>query len=94
MLYKDLSVADAPVVELLMDFDASYDFAAGQQRSVFWFKTDLAAPRSRLIAIDVTQPGRANWKEIIPQSTDTLQGVSVVKISSSSPATSRMRGVG
>ncbi|MCC6819694.1 MAG: S9 family peptidase [Verrucomicrobia subdivision 3 bacterium] len=77
VLYKDLSVADAPVVELLMDFDASYDFV-DNDGSVFWFKTDLAAPRSRLIAIDVTQPGRANWKEIIPQTTDTLQGVSVV----------------
>jgi len=77
VLYKDLSVANAPVVGLLMDFDASYDFV-DNDGSVFWFKTDLAAPRSRLIAIDVTQPGRANWKEIIPQSTDTLQGVSVV----------------
>ena len=77
VLYKDLSAPGAPVVELLMEFDASYDFVENHG-SVFWFKTDLAAPRSRLIAIDVNQPGRANWKEIIPQSADTLQGVSVV----------------
>jgi prolyl oligopeptidase len=77
VLYKDLSAPDAPVVELLMDFDASYDFV-DNDGSVFWFKTDLAAPRSRLIAIDVTQPERTNWKEVIPQSADTLQGVSVV----------------
>ena len=77
VLYKDLSVPDAPVVELLMDFDASYDFV-DNDGSVFWFKTDLTAPRSRLVAIDISQPARANWKEIIPQSADTLQGVSVV----------------
>jgi len=77
VLYQDLTTPDAPVVELLMDFDASYDFVENDG-SVFWFKTDLTAPRSRLIAIDVTQPARANWKEVIPQSADTLQGVSVV----------------
>ncbi len=77
VLYQDLTTPDAPVVELLMDFDASYDFVENGG-SVFWFKTDLTAPRSRLIAIDVTQPARANWKEVIPQSADTLQGVSVV----------------
>lgn len=77
VLYKDLAKPNEPVVELLMDFDASYDFVENDG-SVFWFKTDLAAPRSRLIAIDVTRPARANWKEVLPQSADTLQGVSVV----------------
>ena len=77
VLYKDLSQPDAPVVELLMDFDASYRFV-GNDGPVFWFKTDLNAPRSRLIAIDVTTPARANWKEVIPQSAETLQGVGVV----------------
>src|SRR5206468_1446374 len=77
VLYKDLSQLDSLVVELLMDFDASYDFVENDG-PVFWFKTDLNAPRSRLIAIDVTAPARANWKEIIPQAAETLQGVSVV----------------
>jgi len=77
VLYKDLSQPESPVVELLMDFDASYDFVENDG-PVFWFKTDLSAPRSRLIAIDVTSPARANWKEVVPQSADTLQGISVV----------------
>ena len=77
VFYQDLPTPDAPVVELLMDFDASYDFI-DNDGPVFWFKTDLDAPRGRVIAIDITQPARANWKEIIPQSADTLQGVSVV----------------
>jgi prolyl oligopeptidase len=77
VLYKDLSQPGAPVVELLMDFDASYNFV-GNDGSVFWFKTDLSAPRSRLIAIDVTRPQRANWRELIPQTADALQSVSVL----------------
>ena len=77
VLYQDLTKPGAPVVELLMDFDASYNFI-GNDGSVFWFKTDLNASRSRVIAIDVTKPQRANWKEIIPQSADTMGGVNVL----------------
>ncbi|HEU5069133.1 MAG TPA: prolyl oligopeptidase family serine peptidase [Verrucomicrobiae bacterium] len=77
VLYRDLTRPGAPVVELLMDFDASYNFV-GNDGPVFWFKTDLNAPRGRVIAVDVTQPARANWREVIPQSAETLQGVSVL----------------
>jgi prolyl oligopeptidase len=63
--------------ELLMDFDAEYDFV-DNDGPVFWFKTDLDAPRGRLIAIDVTKPDRANWKELIPQTADTLGRVNAL----------------
>ena len=77
VLYKDLTRPDAPVTGLLMDFDASYDFVENDGPA-FWFKTDLNAPRGRLIAVDATAPARANWKELIPQGAETLQGVGVV----------------
>jgi len=77
VLYKDLTKPDAKVVELLMDFDASYNFI-GNDGSVFWFKTDLRASRSRIIAIDVTQPERTKWKELIAQNEDTMGGVNVL----------------
>lgn len=77
VLYQDLQQPDSPVVELLMDFDADYTFI-DNEGPVFWFKTDLNAPRHRVIAIDVTRPARANWKEIIPQAPETLARVSVV----------------
>jgi prolyl oligopeptidase len=65
------------VVKLLDDFDASYDFIDNEGHT-FYFKTDLDAPRGRVIAIDVTKPERANWKEVIPQGEHTLRGVSRV----------------
>jgi prolyl oligopeptidase len=77
VLYQDLSQPGAPVVELLMDFDASYDFI-GNDGPVFWFKTNLNATRNRLIAINITQPQRNDWHELIPQSADTLETVGVL----------------
>lgn len=75
--YQDLKAGDGRTVELLNDFDAEYGFV-GNDGPVFWFQTDLDAPRGRLIAIDTRRPERANWKELIPQAAETLTAVSVV----------------
>lgn len=77
ILYKDLSTPNSRVVELIMENDAEYDFL-DNIGPVFYFKTNLNAPRGRVIYIDIQHPARADWKEIIPQSRDTLGHVGVV----------------
>jgi len=46
--------------------------------SVVYLRTDLDAPRSRLIAIDLNNAARENWKEIIPQKTEVMDAISMV----------------
>ncbi|HTD88474.1 MAG TPA: S9 family peptidase, partial [Candidatus Binatia bacterium] len=77
LFYKDLQTPDSKVVELLNDFDADYTFI-DNVGTKFFLRTDLDAPRGRVIAIDVTQPERRNWKEIIPQTANRLQAVNLV----------------
>jgi prolyl oligopeptidase len=72
VFYLDLESPDAKVVELLDEFDASYDFI-DNDGSVFYFRTDLDAPRGRIVAIDSARPDRAHWRELIPESTDSLE---------------------
>ncbi|MEQ2009229.1 MAG: prolyl oligopeptidase family serine peptidase [Limisphaerales bacterium] len=74
--YRDLTRPDAPVVKLLDDYDADYSFV-DNDGGVFWFYTDLKAPRGRVIAIDTANPAPAQWKEVIPQAADTLKGVNL-----------------
>ena len=50
----------------------------GSAGSVFYFKTDLDAPRRRLVAIDLETLEPKTWKEIIPQAEPTLMQVSFV----------------
>ncbi len=64
-------------IRLLDDADARYDFI-GNFNSVFYFNTDLDAPRGRIIAIDVNDPGRNNWRTIIPQTDDVIDYVALV----------------
>jgi len=71
VFYRDLRAPESKVVELLNEFDAEYSFI-GNDGPRFWFRTDLKAPRGRVIQIDITKPDRSNWKELIPQAAETL----------------------
>jgi prolyl oligopeptidase len=77
LYYKDLTKPDSGVVKLLDDYDAEYRFI-DDDGPVFWIKTDLEAPRGRLIAIDTRHPERNNWKTIVPQSAEKLESAGVV----------------
>lgn len=77
VFYKDLTDPGAQVVELISEFEANFSFI-DNDGSVFWFSTDLDAPRSRVIAIDINNPSRDRWQEIIPQAAETLEGVGLL----------------
>ncbi len=77
LYYKDLTQPDSPVVKLLDDFDAQYSFI-DNDGPIFWFQTDLDAPRGRVIAIDTRHPERANWKTLVPQGPDKLEFANTV----------------
>ncbi len=75
LFYKDLRDPNSPVVELIREFEADYSFV-GNDGSRFWLLTDLDAPRRRLVAIDLDNPGQV--QEVIPEAEETLQGVSLI----------------
>ena len=77
--YRELSAgtSDAPVTPLLTDFDAIYAFL-GNDGPVFFFRTNLDAPRGRVISIDVRSPQRAAWREVVPELDETLESASLV----------------
>ncbi len=77
IFYKDLQIPDSPVVELISEFEANYSFI-DNDGELFWFRTDLEAPRGRVIAINITNPGRENWQEVIPQAPETLESVGLL----------------
>ncbi len=77
VFYRDLQNEGAEIVELIVGFDAEYGFI-GNDGPVFWSTTDLDAPHSRVIALDIRRPDRANWEEVIPEARETLRGVNLV----------------
>ncbi|WP_346290442.1 prolyl oligopeptidase family serine peptidase [Sphaerothrix gracilis] len=77
VFYKDLQTPGSEIVELISEFEAEYSFIDNED-SLFWFRTDLDAPKGKLIAIDIAQPQKAQWQEIIPETEETLQSIGLL----------------
>lgn len=75
--YKDLTDPKAQVIEIVPTHDYKMS-AIGNDGPVMFFMTEADAPKGRVIAIDIRKPEKANWKTIVPETADTLQGVNLV----------------
>jgi prolyl oligopeptidase len=71
--YVDLSAPGGKVVDLIPVLESGYS-ALGAVDSTLYVQTTNEAPRSRVIAIDLKKPLKENWKEVIPQREETLDG--------------------
>ena len=77
ILYKDFANSNDEVVELVGNFEDEFNFI-DNDGPVFFFQTNKAAPRGRVVAIDITKPASKDWVELIPQAPETLESVSLV----------------
>jgi len=77
LFYKSLATPNSPVVELIPNLEASYNFV-DNDGTVFYILSDERAPRGKLIAIDIAKPAKENWKTIIAEGADTLSGVNLL----------------
>ncbi len=77
LFYKPLQEPNAEVVELIPNLEAQYRFL-GNDGPVFWLRTNLDAPKNRVIALDTRNPSKEHWVEVIPEADDLLEGVSLV----------------
>lgn len=77
LFVDDLAQPGWSVVELIPEFDASFDLV-DSDGATLWLMTDLAAPRGRVIAVDTRKPARASWREVVAQRAEKLEGVSFV----------------
>jgi prolyl oligopeptidase len=71
---KDLQDPYAMPVTIVDKIENDYSFV-GNDGPVLYFRTDLKAPKGRLISIDLRKPAAENWKEILPESESKLQSV-------------------
>lgn len=72
VLYRDLN--SDKLTELIKPGLASFSFV-DNDGPIFYFLTNHQAPRYRLIAVDIRKPDPANWRELIPQQQEVLDGV-------------------
>jgi prolyl oligopeptidase len=68
---KDI-ISDGPIQTIVNDIDANFYGTFAGDRLVL--QTDWQAPTNRILTVDVTQPERDKWREVVPAGTDAMQG--------------------
>jgi len=74
--YREVD-ASGPFIRLLDEAEASYSLI-DNDGTLFYFQTDWQAPRGRIIAIDLKQPAREHWREIIPEQPEVISFATMV----------------
>jgi prolyl oligopeptidase len=77
IVHQNLSQDDNVPEFLIEGFDHDYTFV-GNVGEELYFRTNRDAPRNRLIAINARHPDPANWREVISETENVLDGVSLV----------------
>jgi len=75
--YQDLTDPDDEAKLIIEGFDYDYTLV-GNIGSELYFRTNNGAPRNRLIVIDVNRPQPEYWREVIGETEDVLDNVSLV----------------
>ena len=77
ILYRDLE-SDSDKLSVLIDnFDHEYSFISNEETK-FYFKSNFKAAKKCILAIDIANPARENWKVIVPESTESMESASIV----------------
>ncbi|NIS15198.1 MAG: S9 family peptidase, partial [candidate division Zixibacteria bacterium] len=64
-------------IRLLDKADASYQFI-NNIGTDFYFNTDLDAPMNRVVKIDIKNPARENWVDVIPEQENAIESVHMI----------------
>ena len=68
---KDLSVPNAPLVEILGHTDSDSNIIENVG-SKLYIMTNLNAPNQRVVTVDASNPSPENWKDFIPETENVL----------------------
>lgn len=77
LYYKDLSQPNSTIQPIVDNFESQYNVVDNMGGKLI-VMTNKNAPRYRLVLIDPKKPQEQNWKTIVPQSDNVMEGVSSV----------------
>jgi prolyl oligopeptidase len=68
---KDLTTPNSPIITLVDNFNSNNSIIENEGTKLF-IETDLNAPNSRVVTVDVSNPKPENWKDFIAETKDIL----------------------
>jgi len=73
----DLKGGTKKLVDIVTTFDSDYQVLDSDGENLLVL-TNNGAPKQRVISINAASPAKGNWKTVIPESDNTISGVSIV----------------
>ena len=77
LLVRDLTKADSKTIAVATGLDAQYNWVTSIGHDV-WLKTNKDAPKSKIVKVNLEDPDRTNWKTVVTESKNQMEGVSSV----------------
>ena len=68
---QDLTKPNSPIVTIVDNFNSDNSIIDNQGSTLF-IATDLNAPNTRVVTVDVSNPKPENWKDLIPETENVL----------------------
>jgi prolyl oligopeptidase len=66
---------DGPITPVVKDIDARFQASIGGQR--IYIQTNWNAPMEKIMAADLTDPGKDHWKTVVPESDAHIEGMTL-----------------
>lgn len=76
LYYKDLTKENSNVVKLINDFDNDNSVIDYENGKMLIY-TNYKAPKYRLVEVDLRNPARSNWKDVVPEKESVLRSAKV-----------------
>jgi prolyl oligopeptidase len=76
LMVKDLTMGNAPFITISDNFDNEYSIF-DNIGSTFYLLTNNGAPNYKLVTFTLNKPDPVNWKTVIPERSDLLEGVRI-----------------
>ena len=78
LLVQDLAAGGAAAIQAIIPKPtAVYNFI-GNIGTTLYVMTDAAAPRYKIVAIELANPDPAHWRTVVPEGVDTLDSVTLI----------------
>ena len=74
---RDLREKDSQFIQITSDMDYSYSPIKVDGDKIYFY-TNYGAPKGRIMVADIHHPGLQDWKELIPEQRNTLDGIDII----------------
>lgn len=72
---QDLKDPKGKLITVVGNFEHNHNLVENDGNTLI-IKTDLNAPNNRIVTVDFSKPTAENWKDIVPETENSMQGVS------------------